>query len=168
MKWNNGFQTRRFEKRMEKQDREYRALGMTEEQIKAIHDFDLEVFLSDRRFAEHNQQLDLTTDDMDDEGQCPLMKDFAENLSDQLRLEIADRFWWIQEAEDGCLLKAICEMTETQKLILTLLAFEERSQKEIGQILAKSQQAISRQLKEIKEILLKNGFGSQGGNDNEK
>ena len=49
MCWNDGYERRKFEARQKKQAEEYRALGMTEEQIKAMYEFDLEQYKSDRR-----------------------------------------------------------------------------------------------------------------------
>lgn len=49
MSWNNGYETKKFEARQKKQAEEYRALGMTEEQIQAMYEFDLEQFKSERR-----------------------------------------------------------------------------------------------------------------------
>ena len=42
MCWNDGYERRKFEARQKKQAEEYRALGMTEEQIKEMYEFDLE------------------------------------------------------------------------------------------------------------------------------
>ena len=37
MSWNDGYERRKFEARQKKQAEEYRALGMTEEQIQAMY-----------------------------------------------------------------------------------------------------------------------------------
>ena len=47
MSWNDGYERRKFEARQKKQAEEYRALGMTEEQIQAMYEFDLEQYKSD-------------------------------------------------------------------------------------------------------------------------
>lgn len=44
MCWNDGYERRKFEARQKKQAEEYRALGMTEEQIKEMYEFDLEQY----------------------------------------------------------------------------------------------------------------------------
>lgn len=59
MSWNNGYERSKFEARQKKQAEEYRALGMTEEQIKTMYEFDLEQFNSDRRYLIHTQSLQL-------------------------------------------------------------------------------------------------------------
>lgn len=167
MSWNNGYETRRFSQRMKQQDQKYRQLGMTEEQIKAVHDFDLEVFLSDRRFAEHNQQLDLYIDDLDYESQCPLLKRFMDVLSVEMAMSQEERFWWVEEVEDEHLLKALHHMSELQKEILTLVAFDNLSQSEAGKALNRSQPSINRHLREIRKILLEYGFCPEGGSCDE-
>lgn len=169
MNWNNGYEKRRFEQRMKRQNAKFRKLGMTEEQIQAIHDYDLEIFLSDRRFAEHNQPLEPVVDDMENDLQCPLLKFFSRELTTELESDQENRFWWIEEVEDEHLLRALSYMDDLQKEILTLIAFENMTQTEAGKYLAKSQPAIARCLKKIREILLGCGFGlTEGGCDNAK
>ena len=57
MSWNDAYERRKFKENQKKQAAEYRALGMTEEQIQAMYEFDLEQFRSDRRFYSHTQSL---------------------------------------------------------------------------------------------------------------
>lgn len=57
MSWNDGYERKMFAKRQKKQAEEYRALGMTEEQIQAMYEFDLEQFKSERRNRMHTQQF---------------------------------------------------------------------------------------------------------------
>ena len=53
MAWNNGLERKRFDEEQERLAAEYRAAGMTEEQIEQIQQFDLEAFNSKRRYYEH-------------------------------------------------------------------------------------------------------------------
>ena len=64
MSWNNGYETKRFEARQKKQAEEYITLGMTEEQIQEMYEFDLEQFKSERRHRMHTQQF--TSSDFDE------------------------------------------------------------------------------------------------------
>ena len=57
MAWNNGLERMKFEAEQKKLAAEYRAAGMSEAQIQQMYEFDLEVFNSNRRFAEHTQQF---------------------------------------------------------------------------------------------------------------
>ena len=53
MSWNNAYERKKFEARQKKQAEEYRALGMTEEQIKAIKEFDDKAEKSDKEYYAH-------------------------------------------------------------------------------------------------------------------
>ncbi len=55
MKWNNGKERAKFEREQKELREQYIAEGMTEEQIQAMYDFDLDVFNGKRREAEHTQ-----------------------------------------------------------------------------------------------------------------
>ena len=57
MSWNDGYERRKFEAGQKKQAEEYRALGMTEEQIQAMYEFDLEQYKSDRCHYSHTQSF---------------------------------------------------------------------------------------------------------------
>ena len=159
MSWNNGYETKSFRKRMERQAEEYRRLGMTEDQIRKIEVFDYEVFRSDKRYTKHTQWLDPITEEMDSELQSSLLKRCADRLTVRIEPSMDEPFWWINELEDECLWKAIESMTQTQKLILTLYAFEGKSQKEIAESFGRSQQDICKHLRCIKNKLHKYGFG---------
>ena len=53
MSWNNAAEYAKFKAEQEKLAAEYRSLGMTEEQIRAIYEFDRETYRSRRRNALH-------------------------------------------------------------------------------------------------------------------
>lgn len=55
MAWNNGLERKKFEAEQTKLAAEYRATGMSEDQIQQMYEFDLSVFNSTRRFTEHTQ-----------------------------------------------------------------------------------------------------------------
>ena len=103
MSWNNGYERRKFEAEQEKLAEEYRALGMSEEQIKDLYEFDLAQFNSKRRYYTHTQEF--TTSDFEegenDESESTLLHKFF----DELTVTIADggyssRYWWIEEIDD--------------------------------------------------------------------
>ena len=100
MSWNNGYETKSFRKRMERQAEEYRRLGMTEDQIRKIEEFDYEVFCSDKRYAKHTQWLDPITEEMDSELQSSLLKKCADRLTVKIEPSMDEPFWWINEVED--------------------------------------------------------------------
>lgn len=55
MGWNNAYERKKFEAKQKKQAEEYRALGMSEEQIQIMYEFDLEQFNSNRSYYSHKK-----------------------------------------------------------------------------------------------------------------
>lgn len=58
MGYNHGLAKKRFEIEWQKNEKLYRELGMTDEQIASIREFDYEVFCSDRAYLE--KKIDLS------------------------------------------------------------------------------------------------------------
>jgi len=82
MSWNNGYERKKFMARMKKQAEEYRAAGMTEEQVQKMFEYDLEAFRSDRNYVSHTQQYDDSSfDENDEESDNALMKQYIYELS---------------------------------------------------------------------------------------
>jgi fucose permease len=81
MSWNNGHRRKQFEEKQKKQAEEYRVLGMTEEQIQAMYEFDLEQFKSDRNYYSHTQPLSASDFDegKEDESESTLFLKFFGN-----------------------------------------------------------------------------------------
>lgn len=53
MSWNNGLERKKFEKRQAILAEQYRLVGMTEQQIQQMNEFDLAVFRSERIYYTH-------------------------------------------------------------------------------------------------------------------
>lgn len=156
MAWNNGLERKRFDEEQEKLAAEYRAAGMTEEQIEQMHQFDLKVFNSTRRFFEHNQQSSEVVLEESDDDKSPLFKKYLSALSVDLdSTNIKDRYWWIEEIENPQLLTAIKELSVDEIEFVTQIVFEELTQEEIAKVLGVSQAAVSQKLKKILKNLKK-------------
>ena len=156
MAWNNGLERKRFNEEQEQIAAEYRAAGMTEEQIEQMHQFDLETFNSTRRFFEHNQQIPDNIFGTDDEGLCPLNDKFLETMS--VTIEQSDaksRYWWVEEIEDPELAKRVKQLSVEDIEIITLFAFKHYTQDEIANALGVNQSTICRRLEAKKKILEK-------------
>lgn len=156
MAWNNGRERKRFDEEQKRLAVEYRAAGMSEDQIEQMHQFDLKVFNSTRRFYEHTQQIPNNIFGTDDEGLCPLNDKFLEAMS--VTIEQSDaktRYWWIEEIENLRLLAAIRELSIEAIELITQIVFDELSQEEIANTLEVSQPAVSLKLKKILENLKK-------------
>lgn len=57
MGYNHGLEKKKFDIEWQKNEKLYRELGMTDEQIASIKEFDYETFLSDRAYLEKTQDL---------------------------------------------------------------------------------------------------------------
>ena len=58
MGYNHGLEKKKFVIEWQKNEKLYRELGMTDDQISAIWEFDYETFLSDRAYLEKKQGLE--------------------------------------------------------------------------------------------------------------
>ena len=156
MCWNDGYERRKFEARQKKQAEEYRALGMTEEQIKEMYEFDLEQYKSDRRYHMHTQPF--TSSDFDDGEDDDSESTLLNKFFDELTLIIdsrseQSRYWWIEEIDNPKLAETIKTLSPEQIELLTLVVIDGYGQTEIAEIMGVSQSAISQRSSTIKKIL---------------
>lgn len=128
MSWNNGLEKKKFIARMKKQAEEYRAAGMTEDQIKAMYEFDLGQFKSDRRFYSHTQPLELhEANDEGDELEESFVRDFFDSFSvsdEQGYLEYGSRYAWIEMIDNPELARELQQLSRLDKEILTMTVYE--------------------------------------------
>ena len=99
MEWNNGKERALFEKEQANLRNEYLAVGMTEEQIKTMRDYDEEWFKKRRNEALHTQGLDMLTSEDEDNKDNPLLKKFPYRFSIFDKHFEAERFGWIELIE---------------------------------------------------------------------
>ena len=156
MSWNNGYETKKFEARQKKQAEEYRALGMTEEQIKEMYEFDLEQFNSERRYREHTQAF--IPDDFDENEDDDEKLSIFEKFKDVLTVSIEDsecksRYWWVEEIEDAELSKRIKLLNAEDIELITLYAFDGYTQEEIANHFSCTKQNIQKKIRRIKKFL---------------
>ena len=120
MNYNNGKAQREFEHEWAKTEAYYRENGMTEEQIAAMYEFELEVFRSNRRYKEHT--VPFTNHNLG--NQALYEQDFEHydesNWLDALPEDTAD---------------ALRELPEEQLKAFYLYRVEEYTQQEIAVIL---------------------------------
>ena len=156
MAWNNGLERMKFEAEQARLAAEYRAAGMSEEQIQQMYEFDLEVFNSNRRFAEHTQQFPESPFEDGDEGQSPLCEKCSEALTVTMDLPIGnDRFSWIDEIDDEQLVQRLKLLSVEELDLITRIAMEEQTQTQVATEFGVNQSTISRRLEKIIKILKK-------------
>ena len=142
---------KKFEAEQQRLAEEYRAAGMTEEQIEEMYQFDLAEFRSRRRFCEHNQQLPRDVLDQSSDDKLPLYEKFLGRLSVDIELsDSGDRYWWVEEIDDQELARKIKKLSHDEIELITLYAFEHYTQVEIAAMFGISQRAISKRLEKIK------------------
>ena len=156
MSWNDGYERRKFEARQKKQAEEYRALGMTEEQIQTMYEFDLEQFKSERRHRMHTQQF--TSSDFDegeaDDSESTLFDKFFDELTCTIETSGEhSRYWWVEEIEDADLCKRIKSLSVDDIELITLYAFDGYTQDEIAIKFSCTKQNIQRKFRRIKSFL---------------
>ncbi len=158
MSWNNGYERRKFEVRQKKQAAEYRALGMTEEQIKTMYEFDLEQFKSDRRYYEHTQEFTLNDFDEDKEAD-PSKSPLYHRCMELLTTTIGDvrvstgRYAWLEDFENDDIRTWLYQLPIQDKEILTLMVDENLTQSEIAVRFGVSQPAICKKIAKFKTFL---------------
>lgn len=154
MAWNNGLERKRFDEEQGKLAAEYRAAGMTEEQIEQMHQFDLKVFNSTRRFFEHNQQIPDNIFGTDDEGLCPLNDKFLEAMSVTIeQSEAKSRYWWIEEIEDPELALAVRRLPAEDLELITLYVFDKFTVREVATEMGISKSTVSQRLDRLRNFL---------------
>ncbi len=156
MSWNDGYERRKFEAKQKKQAEEYRALGMTEEQIQTMYEFDLEQFKSERRHRMHTQQF--TSSDFDegeaDDSESTLFDKFFDKLTCTIETSGEhSRYWWVEEIEDADLCKRIKSLSVDDIELITLYAFDGYTQDEIAIKFSCTKQNIQKKFRRIKNFL---------------
>ena len=154
MCWNDGYERRKFEARQKKQAEEYRALGMTEEQIKAMYEFDLEQYKSDRRYYSHTQSFvpDDFDEDEDDDEKLSIFDKFKDVLTTSIEESgNKSRYWWFEEIDNPDLVRNIKSLSTEQLELLTLVVIDGYGQAEIAELMKVSQSAISQRIATIRK-----------------
>jgi DNA-directed RNA polymerase specialized sigma subunit len=142
--WHNGSAVKKLTAEEQRMAEEYRAAGMTEEQIAEIAAFDREVLRSDRRFYRHMQACSPVSGSLE---QVP------EPAYDGSDIPLSGRMDWLQEIEDPALLQALRELKPDMLEILTLYVFDGLSQPEIARKLGCTRQNISGRIVRLRRFL---------------
>lgn len=156
MSWNNALERKKFERRWSKDEKAYREAGMTEEQFLSIRELEEEQYRSNRRYQMHTVKFEVNEfdeDDSDESDNALLYKNLEAFSVEMPPITDNSRFGWIQEIENEELARQLLSLSETDKEILTLLAFEERSQKEIAEIMGIPYRTVKYRIQRFREIL---------------
>lgn len=157
MSWNDAYERRKFKENQKKQAAEYRVLGMTEEQIQAMYEFDLEQFRSDRRFYSHTQSLlpDTFDENEDNDEKLSIFELFKDVFTTTIEeAECKSRYWWVDEIGEDDLLGGVRNLNSEQIEILTLIVFENYSQKDAAEKMGIPYRSFKRKIQQIKLLLI--------------
>ena len=139
MGYNHGLEKKKFDNEWRKNEKLYRELGMTDEQISAIWEFDYETFLSDRAYLEKKQDLS----DYEDTLQS------SDSIIDECNIE---ENWheYITDIDKRCQLS---ELRPEQRRAYYLCKVLNMKQEDVSVIINKSQRTISYWIVKIAKLL---------------
>ena len=151
---NYAIERAKFERQQRQQAEQYRKLGMDEEQIQTMYEFDLATFRSDWRYEKHTQGFAASSfgDGTQDDSKSALF----EKVLAQLSVKPDDghsREWWVEEIENPQLALALKGLSKSDLEFITRIVIEKATQMELSEELGISQQAVSKKWRKMKKIL---------------
>lgn len=144
----------KFERQQRQQAEQYRKLGMDEEHIQTMYEFDLATFRSDWRYEKHTQGLAASSfgDNTQDDSKSALFEKFLVQLSVKPD-DGHSREWWVEEIENPQLALALKGLSKSDLEFITRIVIEKATQMELSEELGISQQAVSKKWRKMKKIL---------------
>lgn len=131
---NFAYERKKFSETQQKLRKEYKAAGMTEEQILEMYEYDLHQFNRDIAYQRHTQRLGVLEEpDMEEEGHNPLLHKFIDVLAVCQQSTEDVKLWWFDEIEDPKLIKSLMRLTADELDLIDMLAFGGYSQREISE-----------------------------------
>lgn len=151
---NYAIERAKFERQQRQQAEQYRKLGMDEEEIQTMYEFDLATFRSDWRYEKHTQGFAASSfgDGTQDESKSALFEKFLTQLSVQPD-DGHSREWWVEEIENPQLARALKGLSKSDLEFITRIVIEKATQMELSEELGISQQAVSKKWRKMKKIL---------------
>lgn len=151
---NYAIERAKFERQQRQQAEQYRKLGMDEEQIQTMYEFDLATFRSDWRYEKHTQGFAASSfgDGTQDESKSALFEKFLAQLSVKSD-DGHSREWWVEEIENPQLALALKGLSKSDLEFITRIVIEKATQMELSEELGISQQAVSKKWRKMKKIL---------------
>ena len=152
MKFNYALEKRNHDMKWKRLYKEYKKVGMSDEAIEIMKEFDWEQFKKQRTFCRHNQYL---PEEEYDDGNNSLTVKFEEAFTYEDKYLENERYAWVEELDSEEVIMAVKSLTDTKIEIITQYVFEQRSQSEIAKKLGISQSALAQQIGTIKKNIKK-------------
>ncbi len=151
---NYAIERAKFERQQRQQAEQYRKLGMDEDQIQTMYEFDLATFRSDWRYEKHTQGFAASSfgDGTQDDSKSALFEKFLAQLSVKPD-DGHSREWWVEEIENPQLALALKGLSKSDLEFITRIVIEKATQMELSEELGISQQAVSKKWRKMKKIL---------------
>lgn len=154
MGFNYGREKLIFDRGWEKLLMQYKKVGMSEEAIQELYDFDWSWFRMRRNYENRVQAMpEEEIDEQKAETHSNLFQRFTSLFTSFDEMRFLGRYAWIDTISDDTLFKRLKILSDDELELLTLLGIEGYTQREIARKLHCSQNAISKRLIKIKRIL---------------
>ena len=102
---NFAYARKKFSEAQQKLRKEYKAAGMTDEQILEMYEYDLHQFNRDLAYQRHTQRLGILEEpDMEEEGYNPLLHKFIDALTVYQQPTGAAKLWFNRAGQQYCVL----------------------------------------------------------------
>ena len=137
MAYNYAREKRKFDAEWKRMALWYRKEGMSEEDIEAMHRFDLAQFNRDRAYESRRRPLETAC------GSC-----YA-----QASEVPSERYGWIDEVSDLRLAERLHRLSEADLELLTLIAIDGKTYRDVAEMLSCSHQNICRHIARIRKNL---------------
>lgn len=133
---------------------QYKEAGFDAAGIQAMRNFDWELFCKRRTYENSVQAFPSESiDENNNESKSALFQKFNSLTVSFDENSLTGRYDWIQSISDPVLADKLAMLSDDDKELLTLFAFDDYTQAEIAEIQGCSQQAVSKKLKRIKIFL---------------
>jgi len=156
MGFNYGKEKIRFDRYWNKLAEEYRAAGFEEAGIEAMREYDWEVFRKRRTYENREQDMPSEVLDGGDESNSTLLQKFDSLTFGFDESEFTGRYDWIESIDNPVLAGKLKKLSNEDKELLTLFAFDGYLQTEIAAMQGCTKQYVNKRLSKIK-IFLKDG-----------
>ncbi len=155
MRFNYGLERKRFESHWRKLQDEYRAAGMSNENIEKMKCFDWEMLKRERLYCDRIEYLLPDMDRLEEciENYCVLNQTIS--LTENGGIYVESSISWIETIDSKELYQLIDALKESEKELLTMLAFDEYSSEEIAKMKGVSRQAVSKRIHKLKKKIQK-------------
>ena len=158
MGFNYGLEKKKFDREWDRLRREYRAAGMDEASIEAMHEFDWQGFNAERAYRNHTQempfqQFDDDGDTASEENSALLVKFFNSFVVMPQDTDSERRDGWLDEIGSEKLSTALRRLSEEDIELLTLHVFDGYGVTEIAAMQGVAHATVSKKMKRIKNFL---------------